>query len=78
MKQTYRTDPKEVYTLELQKLQRSFSDLQRMGEEVSDLSTVSWRQVEHLRQINFILQEATQTGESLLNLPSARLHTRKG
>jgi hypothetical protein len=68
MSAKYTTDPKEIYTLELNKLQRCFSELQRVGEEASELSKVSWRQVEYLRHVNFILQEATQTGEMLLNI----------
>jgi len=66
----YTTDPKEIYTLELNKLQRCFSELQRVGEEASELSKVGWRQVQYLRHVNFILQEATQTGEMLLKIPS--------
>lgn len=65
----YITDPKEIYTLELNKLQRCFSELQRLGEEASELSKINWRQVEYLRHVNFILQEATQTGEMLLKIP---------
>jgi len=65
----YTTDPKEVYSLELEKLQRCFSEIQRVGEGASELHQIGWRQVEHLRQINFILLEAVQTGESLLKLP---------
>lgn len=61
----YITDPKEAYTLELNKLQRCFSDLQEMGETASDVERVGWRQVQVLQHINFILQEATQTGELL-------------
>ena len=61
----YITDPKEAYTLELNKLQRCFSDLQEMGETASDVEQVGWRQVQVLQHINFILQEATQTGELL-------------
>jgi len=64
----YTTDPKEVYTLELQKLQRCFSEIQKVGEEVSELTHVNWRQVEHLRQVNFILLEAVQTGQALLQI----------
>ena len=61
----YITDPKEAYTLELNKLQRCFSDLQEMGGTASDVERVGWRQVQVLQHINFILQEATQTGELL-------------
>jgi hypothetical protein len=68
MKRRYITNPKEVYTLELEKLQRCFSELTRVGEEVSELSRVGWRQVEYLRQLNFILQEATLTGDEILKI----------
>jgi hypothetical protein len=70
MSAKYTTDPKEIYMLELNKLQLCFSDLQRVGEEASELSKIGWRQVEYLRHVNFILQEATQTGEMLLNIPA--------
>ena len=65
----YTTDPKEIYTLELNKLQRCFSELQRVGEEASELSRIGWKQVQYLQHVNFILQEATQTGEMLLKVP---------
>ena len=65
---TYTTNPQEIYTLELQKLQRCFSQMEQVGEEVSQLDRVSWRHVEHLRHVNFILEEARQASESLLNL----------
>ena len=67
---TYTTDPKEVYTLELQKLQRCFSEIQKVGEGASELTRVSWRHVEHLRQVNFMLLSAVQTGEAMLQLPA--------
>ncbi len=67
---TYITNPKEIYTLELEKLQRCFSEMHKVGEGVSELSRVSWRQVEHLRHINFILMEAVQAGETLLQIVS--------
>lgn len=67
-KRKYTTDPKEVYTLELEKLQRSFSEIHRIGEEISDVSGVGWSHVEHLRHVNFILLEAVQTGEKLLQI----------
>lgn len=65
----YITDPQEVYKLELKKLQFCFAELQKIGEEASELSRVGWRQVQFLQQVNFILQEATQTGEQMLKLP---------
>ena len=68
-KPKYTIDPKEVYTLELEKLQHSFSEIQRVGEEVSELPKVGWRQVEHLRQMNFMILQVVQTGEALLKLP---------
>ncbi len=61
----YTTDPKEVYTLELNKLQRCFSQISRLGEEASDLKSIGWRQVEYLRQLNWTLQEAAQVAEFL-------------
>jgi hypothetical protein len=61
----YITDPQEVYTLELEKFQRCFSELARTGEGISELNATHWRQVEQLRQFNFILQEAIQIGEIL-------------
>jgi|GEM_PF-5676419 hypothetical protein len=64
----YITSPKEIYTLELEKLQRCFSELQHVGEEASELPKIGWKQVEYLRHVNFILQEATQTGEMLLKI----------
>jgi hypothetical protein len=62
----YITDPKGIYALELEKLQRCFSEVQRVGEEASDLPKIGWRQVETLRHVNFILMEAVQTGEMLI------------
>jgi len=67
-KQKYTTDTQEVYTLELNKLQRCFSEMQKVGEEASELTRVGWRQVEFLRHMNFILQGAIQTGETLLKI----------
>lgn len=67
-KRKYITDPKEIYALELKKLQRSFSEIYRVGEEVSDPPKVGWRQVEYLRHMNFMMLTAVQVGESLLHL----------
>lgn len=64
----YITNPSEVYALELNKLQRCFSEVNRIGEEASDLKSVGWRQVEFLRQLNWTLQEAIQVGEVLTGL----------
>lgn len=64
----YITDPKEVYALELERLQRCFSEIQRVGEEVSDPTKVGWRQVEYLRHMNFMLITAVQVGDDLLRL----------
>lgn len=61
----YITDPKEVYALELKKLQRCFSEIQQAGEEMSDQNKVEWRQVHYLRHFNFMLQEAIQVAEIL-------------
>jgi hypothetical protein len=66
----YITDPKEIYTLELEKLQCCFSELQSVGEGISELPKLGWRQVEHLRHLNFIVQEAIMTGENLLKIGS--------
>ena len=66
----YTTDPKEIYRLELDKLQSVFSELTRMGEEVSEISKVGWRHVEYLQHVNFILREATMTGDALLKIGS--------
>jgi len=67
--QQYTSDPMDVYKLELEKLQLCFSEIQKVGEEASELTRVNWRQVEHLRQVNFMLQAAAQTGEDMLQLP---------
>ena len=63
----YQTDPKEIYTLELNKLQRCFSQIQQVGENVSDLPKIGWRQVEHIKQMNFILMEALQVGKIIID-----------
>ncbi len=63
----YISDPKEIYVLELNKLQHSFSDIHRIGEHASEFQKVEWRHVQYLRHINWILQEAVQTGEVLIN-----------
>ena len=62
----YITEPNEIYKLELNKLQLVFSELQQVGEGVSELPKVEWRQVELLQHFNFIIQEAIMTGEVLL------------
>ena len=64
----YKTDPNEVYTLELNKLQRCFSELTTLGENASQIVRANWRQVEYLRQVNFLLQEAMGTGKNLVIL----------
>jgi hypothetical protein len=66
---TYITDPKEIYTLELNKLQRCFSEVQKVGEEVSELAKINWRHVEILQHLNFILEEAVMTGNALIEFP---------
>jgi len=68
MSAKYTIDAKEVYTLELQKLQRCFLDIQTMGEGASEVMRIKWRHVELLRQMNFILQEAAMVGEVLLKI----------
>ena len=62
----YITEPKEVYTLELNRLQRCFSEVTRIGEEASELSQVGWRQVEFLRHMNFMMETAAQVGKMLI------------
>jgi hypothetical protein len=62
----YITEPQEVYTLELNKLQRCFSEVTRIGEDASELSQVGWRQVEVLRHMNFMLATAVQVGKMLV------------
>lgn len=66
----YNTDPKKVYALELEKLQRCFSRAQEMGENVSEISAVKWRHVEHLRQFNFLLEQALMVGDAMMEIPS--------
>lgn len=61
----YITDPKEIYTLELNRLQRCFSEISRLGEDASDLKSIGWRQVEYLRHLNWTLEEARQVAEIL-------------
>ena len=61
----YQNNPKEIYTLELNKLQRCFSDVTKIREEASELSQVTWRQVEYLRQMNFMREGATQAGQMI-------------
>lgn len=63
---TYITNPIEIYKLELSKLQFCFSEVQKVGEEASELDKIHWRQVEILRHLNFILEEAIMTGKVLL------------
>jgi hypothetical protein len=65
MSAKYTTDPKEIYTLELEKLQRCFNELMQVGEAVSAPPKIGWRQVEWVRQFQFLLQEAIQVGEVL-------------
>jgi hypothetical protein len=64
----YNTNPQEVYTLELNKLQRSYSEVARLGEEASEVKRVDWRKVWYLRQFNFMLVQAVQVGEMLLKI----------
>lgn len=66
---TYITNPKEVYKLELNKLQFCFAEVQKVGEEASELDKIQWRQVELLRHLNFILEEAIMTGKVLIEIP---------
>lgn len=65
----YIIDAKEVYKLELSKLQFCFSEVQKVGEDASELEKINWRQVELLRHLNFILEEAIMTGRVLTELP---------
>lgn len=66
MNRRYIANPNKVYELELNKLQRCFSEVQRMGEEASDLKSINWRHVEVLRHMNFILEEVALTGKTLI------------
>jgi hypothetical protein len=68
MTKKYITDPKEIFTLELNKLQRCFSRVQEVGEDVSEMPQVGWRHVEHLRQFNFLLEEALMVGDALIKI----------
>jgi hypothetical protein len=63
----YIANPKEVYALELNKLQRCFSKVQEIAEGISEVERAAWRQVEHLRQFNFLLEEALTVGEVILS-----------
>jgi hypothetical protein len=64
----YITDPKEVYMLELNKLQHCFSKVQETAEGISEVERVAWKQVENLRQFNFLLEEALMVGDALLKV----------
>lgn len=66
----YNTNPKEVYALELEKLQRCFSRVQEMAEGMSEVERAAWKQIEHLRQFNFLLEEALMVGDALLRIGS--------
>ncbi|MBI5964918.1 MAG: hypothetical protein HY863_15675 [Chloroflexi bacterium] len=66
----YNTNPKEVYALELEKLQFCFSKMHEMGENISEVNRVAWKQIEHLRQFNFLLEEALMVGDALLKIGS--------
>lgn len=63
---SYNTNPQEVYKLELSKLQFCFYEVQKVGEDASELEKINWRQVELLRHLNFILEEAIMTGRVLI------------
>lgn len=65
---TYITNPNEIYKLELSKLQFCFAEVQRVGEDASELEKINWRQVELLRHLNFILEEAIMTGRVLIEI----------
>lgn len=64
----YITEPKKVYALELEKFQRCFFKAQEMGENVSEISSVQWRHVEHLRQVNFLMEQALMVGDAMMNI----------
>ena len=68
-KPKYTTDPNEVYTLELQKLQRFLTEIQQVSADTSTLEKIGWRHVEHVRQANFMLAQALQLGNDILKLP---------
>ena len=61
----YTTDPKDIYTLELLKLQRSFEGLRQISADASQMQGVDWRQVERLKHVNFLVMEALHTGSEL-------------
>ena len=61
----YATDPKEIYTLEMQNLQRCFSHLADLCEAVSAPPRMGWQEVERARQFRFLLEEAIQVGTGL-------------
>lgn len=69
VKRKYTTDKKEVYTLELQRLQRCLSDIQQVSSDASSLEKISWRHIEFLRQANFMLSQGLQLVEDAVILP---------
>lgn len=71
-KQTYVTDPKEVYALELIKLQRCFLRTQKVRGHIAKVDSAAWKQIEYLRQFNFLLEQASMVGEALLSLGCAQ------
>lgn len=66
----YVTDPKKVYALELERLQRCFSRAQEMGENMSEIDSIRWRHVEHLRQVNFLMEQALMVGDAITKIPN--------
>ncbi len=64
----YNTNPKEIYELELKKLQFCFSKVQEMGENMSEVNRATWKQIEHIRQFNFLLEEVLMVGDALLKI----------
>jgi hypothetical protein len=66
----YNINPKEVYALELEKLQLCFSRVQEMAEGMSEVERAAWKQIEYLRQFNFLLEEALMVGDALLRIGS--------
>jgi hypothetical protein len=63
MSREYNTNPQEIYMLELDKLQQCFNELMAVGEAVSQPPKIGWKQVEWLRQFQFVIREAIQVGK---------------
>ena len=62
----------EIYTLELFQLRRLFSEVTKISVTTSEVSVVTWMQVECLRHMNFMLEGVIQIGV-LINRTRSRL-----